>query len=69
MDLRRARAQRVAPGEFARRLRDTESRLIDCLRHLGPNQGVIGYIGGPRLKRLPSEAYWGGLGSWGIAAA
>lgn len=58
--------QRVPPADFARRLRDTEAQLIDCLRHLGPNQGVIGYSKGRELKRLPSEAYWGGLGSWGL---
>lgn len=58
--------QRVAPAEFAQRLRDTEAHLIDCLRHLGPNQGVIGYTAGRNLKRLPSEIYWGGLGGWGL---
>lgn len=62
----RLESQRVPPAEFARRLRDAESRLIDCLRHLGPNQGVIGYAAGRDIKRLPSEAYWGGLGSWGL---
>jgi hypothetical protein len=62
----RLEEQRVPPAEFARRLRDTEARLIDCLRHLGPNQGVLGYSAGRELKRLPSEAYWGGLGSWGL---
>jgi hypothetical protein len=59
-------SRRVAPGEFAERLRDSEARLIDCLRPLGPNQGVIGYSAGRQLKRLPSEAYWGGLGNWGL---
>lgn len=62
----RMEEQRVLPAEFATRLRDTEARLIGCLRYLGPNQGVIGYTAGRDLKRLPSEAYWGGLGSWGI---
>jgi hypothetical protein len=62
----RLEEQRVPPAEYARRLRDTEAHLIDCLRHLGPNQGVIGYTAGRELKRLPSEAYWGGLGSWGL---
>ena len=57
---------RVAPADFARRLRDDEARLIGCLRHLGPNNGVIGYTAGRDLKRMPSEAYWGGLGSWGL---
>ena len=59
-------SQRVAPGDFARRLRDSEARLIDCLRPLGANQGVIGFAAGRNLKRLPSETYWGGLGSWGL---
>ena len=58
--------QRVPPVEFSRRLREDESRLIDRLRHLGPRQGVIGYTAGRDLKRMPSEAYWGGLGSWGL---
>jgi len=58
--------QRVPAAEFAGRLRNDEARLIDCLRHLGPNNGVIGYTAGRDLKRMPSEAYWGGLGSWGV---
>ena len=58
--------ERVSPADFARRLRHDESQLIDCLRHLGPNQGVIGYAAGQDLKRMPSEIYWGGLGAWGI---
>ncbi len=63
---RRLEAERVRPADFARRLRDDEARLIGCLRHLGPNQGVIGYTAGRDLKRMPSEAYWGGLGEWGL---
>ena len=59
-------AQRVAPADFARRLRDDEARLIDCLRHLGHNQGVIGFTAGRNLKRMPSDAYWGGLWTWGL---
>lgn len=62
----RLEKQRVPPAAFAPRLRDSEARLIACLRHLGPNQGVIGYTAGRDLKRLPSEIYWGGLGSWGL---
>jgi hypothetical protein len=57
---------RVGPADFARRLRDREARLIDCLRLLGPGHGVIGYTAGRDLKRLPSEIYWGGLWSWGL---
>ncbi|MYA83608.1 MAG: hypothetical protein F4155_08155 [Acidimicrobiales bacterium] len=62
----RLEAQRVSPGEFSRRLRDDEARLIDCLRHLGHNQGVIGFTAGRNLKRMPSDAYWGGLWTWGL---
>ena len=58
--------QRVSPAEYRRRLREDEARLIDCLRHLGSNQGVIGYTAGRDLKRMPSEAYWGGLWTWGL---
>ena len=62
----RLEAQRVPPAEFSRRLRDDETRLIDCLRHLGRNEGVIGYTAGRNLKRMPSDAYWGGLWTWGL---
>ncbi|MFZ6005775.1 MAG: DUF6361 family protein [Actinomycetota bacterium] len=57
---------RTSPAAFSARLRYDETRLIDCLRHLGPNQGVQGYTSGKELQRMPSEAYWGGLGSWGV---
>lgn len=63
---RRLEDERVSPGDFARRLHHDEAQLIDCLRHLGSNQGVIGYTAGRDLKRMPSEIYWGGLGAWGI---
>ena len=59
-------AQRISPSDFARRLRQSETKLIDCLRNLGPNHGVIGYTARQDLKRMPSEIYWGGLGAWGI---
>ena len=62
----RLEADRVAPGDFFRRLRDDEVRLIECLRHLGPGQGVIGYRAGRTLKRMPSSIYWGALWEWGI---
>ena len=32
----------------------------------GDGRGVFGAQAGMALKRLPSEVYWGGLGSWGI---
>ena len=62
----RLESQRVPAAEFSRRLRDDEARLIERLRHLGHNQGVIGYTAGRNLKRMPSDAYWGGLWTWGL---
>lgn len=47
-------------------LRDAEALLIECLRHLGPNQGVIGRLKGVDLTNMPSSIYWSGLRSWGI---
>ena len=59
-------AESVPPADFSRRLRDDEARLIERLRHLGPNNGVIGYTARRNLKRMPSDAYWGGLWTWGL---
>lgn len=56
----------VTPARFAARLRDDEALLIGCLRHLGPNRGVQGFDAGRDLQRMPSEAYWNGLWSWGL---
>lgn len=64
--IRRVDAERVAPARYASRLRHHEVRLIECLRHLPPNSGVIGATAGAALKRMPSEIYWSGLGVWGI---
>ncbi len=52
--------------DIRRLLRSDEVKLIECLQSVGPNQGVIGFLSKEKLKRMPSEAYWGGLGSWGI---
>ena len=62
----RLQADRVAPGDFFRRLRDDEVLLIDCLRHQGSGQGVIGYQARRNLKRMPSDIYWGALWDWGL---
>jgi hypothetical protein len=62
----RLETEQVAPVDFFRRLRRYEAQLIDCLRHLGPGKGVIGYQAGRNLKRMPSTIYWGGLGAWGL---
>ncbi|MDE0288032.1 MAG: DUF6361 family protein, partial [bacterium] len=62
----RIERDRVAAGDFFRRLRHDEALLIDRLRHLGPGKGVIGYRAGRNLKRMPSDIYWGGLWDWGL---
>ena len=62
----RLEAEKVPPTEFARKLREAEAQLIDCLRHLGPGQGVIGRVAGRELKRMPSDIYWGNMAAWGI---
>ena len=62
----RLEAAGVPPASFARRLRDYEAQLIDCLRHLGRNQGVIGRIAGRNLRRMPSDIYWGSMVDWGV---
>ena len=58
--------EQVPPAAFAHKLRDYEVRLIDCLRPLGRNQGVIGRIAGRNLKRMPSGIYWRSMSAWGI---
>ena len=62
----RLEQEQVAPGDFFQRLHRHEAQLIDCLRHLGPGKGVIGYQAGRNLKRMPSAIYWGGLWEWGL---
>ena len=52
--------------QFASRLRNDESILINCLREGGEKQGVQGFTSGIKLKRMPSSAYWGGLRIWGL---
>jgi len=63
---KRLEDRHVPAADFARRLRDAEAQLIDCLRHLGPGQGVIGRVAGRDLRRMPSDIYWGSMEAWGI---
>ncbi len=63
---RRLGDEGVRPAQFQAKLRSTEAKLIDLLRNVGPGKGVQGYTAGIELSRMPSEAYWGGLRSWGI---
>ena len=52
--------------QFASRLRSDEATLIECLKVGGEKVGVLGRSSGKNLKRMPSSAYWGGLGIWGL---
>jgi hypothetical protein len=52
--------------QFASRLRNDEATLIECLKVGGEKAGVQGRSSGKNLKRMPSSAYWGGLGIWRI---
>ena len=63
---RRLERSRVSSSEAADRFRREELLLNDHLLKGGDTVGVFGAQAGVGLKRLPSEAYWGGLGSWGI---
>ena len=56
----------VPSSDAAERARWEELNLNRRLREGTDTQGVFGTRAGDALKRLPSEVYWGGLGSWGI---
>lgn len=56
----------VASSDAAARARSEELRLNRRLREGSDRWGLFGSQAGDALKRLPSEVYWGGLGSWGI---
>ena len=55
----------VTSSEAASKDRREELNLNRRLRAGDDTQGVFGSQAGDALKRLPSEVYWGGLGSWG----
>ena len=57
---------KVPSSEAASRDRWEELNLNSRLRSGDDTKGVFGSQAGDALKRLPSEVYWGGLGSWGI---
>ncbi|MYC86127.1 MAG: hypothetical protein F4X18_11555 [Acidimicrobiia bacterium] len=57
---------RVPSSEAVERARWEELKLNERLRQGPDTRGVFGSRAGDALKRLPSEVYWGGLGSWGI---
>ncbi|MGI9189437.1 MAG: DUF6361 family protein [Longimicrobiaceae bacterium] len=61
----RLEEEEVPARRIAAEARDFELALIGPLLS-AEEAGVFGSMAGGNLKRLPSEVYWGGLGSWGI---
>ena len=57
---------RVPSSKAVDRNRQEEINLNRRLLVGNDTRGVFGSQAGDALKRLPSEVYWGGLGSWGI---
>lgn len=62
----RLERRRIASGKAADWSRKEELRLSSRLLKGGDTPGVFGSQAGLALRRPPSQAYWGGLGSWGI---
>ena len=58
--------KKVASSEAVKWARWEELNLNRRLGEGTDTRGVFGRRAGDALKRLPSEVYWGGLGSWGI---
>ena len=57
---------RIPSNRAEARARRAELNLNQRMQSQGDSRGVFGSQAGKALKRLPSEVYWGGLGSWGI---
>lgn len=63
---RRLEQRRVGSAAAADRAEREEHRLNARLGKGPDTAGVFGIGAGWALKRMPSEVYWGGLGSWGV---
>ncbi|MDE0106655.1 MAG: DUF6361 family protein [Bryobacterales bacterium] len=57
---------RTSSNKVEARARRAELNLSRRMLGGDDTLGVFGSQAGDALKRLPSEVYWGGLGSWGI---
>ncbi len=57
---------RTPSSKVMARARQAELNLNRRMLTGDDKLGVFGAQAGDALKRLPSEVYWGGLGSWGI---
>ncbi len=62
---RQLEEKEVPSSRIAAVARERELALLEPLLASG-EEGVFGRTAGGDLKRLPSEVYWGGLGSWRI---
>lgn len=60
--------KRVPSAQIADKARIEETNLIKSLLQSDDDdkEGIIGRDAGRKLKRLPSNIYWSGLGIWGI---
>lgn len=56
----------IAVQKVAREARKQEIELINAIAASTDTVGLIGKKARHTLKRLPSNIYWAGLGSWGI---
>ena len=61
----RLEADEVPARRIGAVAREMELAMVNPLLETRED-GVFGRTAGTSLKRLPSEVYWGGLGSWGI---
>lgn len=55
----------VPANRFASTARAIQLSLVEPLLSAS-EEGIFGKLAGGDLKRLPSDVYWGGLGTWGI---
>lgn len=58
--------RKIPSHQFAAQARSLEVALIDALSKSEDKEGTIGIDARASLKRLPSNVYWQGMGSWGI---
>lgn len=65
--MRDSKLRKCAPQDFAKYVRQLETKLIGALLANDRDQGgIIGREALGTLKRMPSSIYWRGLHSWGI---
>jgi hypothetical protein len=62
----RLERKRVRSAAIADEARRAEIKLINAVEESDDSDGNIGKLARATLKRLPSNIYWQGLGTWGI---